>query len=125
MLTTILAVALTIAQLLAFQAIVISAFYALIEVFYHITESGLYRKIMLFIKQKCGLVKPVVVTIDRSGRIKLHETGRNVEDKVCPKEIHDALRVAERQNSCINGNPAIKWTPSARDIEAFRNACNS
>lgn len=116
MFTFILIVVLTIIEILAFSALVISALYGLICLYDAITCSGWYKKAKIFIRQKNGKVKPIVVTLDKSGRIEYKETGREIEAPECPKEIREMLDKAERENSTINGDPAIRWETS-KDIE--------
>ena len=115
MFTFILLVVLDIVVILAMSAVVIGALYGLIRLYDAIVESGWYKKIMILIRQKNGKVKPVVVTIDKSGRIEFKETGPE-----CPKEIRDMLEKAERENSTINGDPAVRWDPDKNVEDEIR-----
>lgn len=116
MFTFILIVVLTIVEILAMSALVLGALYGLISLYDSITKSGWYKKIKIFIRQKNGKIKPVVVTLDKSGRIEFKETGRDIDGPDCPKEIRDMLEKAERENSTINGDPAVRWDPD-KDVE--------
>lgn len=116
MFTFILIVVLTIVEILAMSALVLGALYGLICLYDSITKSGWYKKIKIFIRQKNGKIKPVVVTLDKSGRIEFKETGRDLDGPDCPKEIRDMLEKAERENSTINGDPAVRWDPD-KDVE--------
>lgn len=116
MFTFILIVVLTIVEILAMSALVLGALYGLICLYDSITKSGWYKKIKIFIRQKNGKIKPVVVTLDKSGRIEFKETGRDIDGPDCPKEIRDMLEKAERENSTINGDPAVRWDPD-KDVE--------
>lgn len=124
MLTFFLVLVLSIVEILALSALVIGALHALLCLYDAITTSGWYKKIKLFIRQKSGKVKPVVVTIDKSGRIEFHETGRDIDAPECPKEIRDMLEKAERENSTINGDPAVSWTPSKEEEDEIRRRDN-
>lgn len=116
MFTFILIVVLTIVEILAMSALLLGALYGLICLYDSITKSGWYKKIKIFIRQKNGKIKPVVVTLDKSGRIEFKETGRDINGPDCPKEIRDMLEKAERENSTINGDPAVRWDPD-KDVE--------
>lgn len=116
MLTFIIILVLTIVEIIALSAIVIGALYALLSLFDAISKSGWYKKLMIIIRQKSGKLKPVVVTIDKSGRIEFKETGRDIEERECPKEIRDLLEKAEREDSTINGDPAVRWNPD-KEVE--------
>lgn len=116
MFTFILIVVLTIVQILAMSALLLGALYGFICLYDSITKSGWYKKIKIFIRQKNGKIKPVVVTLDKSGRIEFKETGRDINGPDCPKEIRDMLEKAERENSTINGDPAVRWDPD-KDVE--------
>lgn len=120
MFTFILIVVLTIIEILAFSALVIGALYGLICLYDAITNSGWYKKLMLLIRQKNGKVKPVVVTIDRSGRIEFKETDREIDSPECPREIREMLEKAERENSTINGDPAVRWNPDKEEEDEIR-----
>lgn len=125
MFTFILLVVLEIAVILAMSAVVIGALYGLIRLYDAIVESGWYKKIMILIRQKNGKVKPVVVTIDKSGRIEFKETGRDIDGPECPKEIRDMLEKAERENSTINGDPAVRWDPDKNVEDEIRRRCGN
>lgn len=116
MFTFILIIVLTIIEILAFSAFVLGALYGLICLYDAITSSGWYKKAKIFIRQKNGKIKPVVVTLDKSGRIEFKETGSEIDGPECPKEIREMLDRAEHENSTVNGDPAILWDPS-KDIE--------
>lgn len=116
MLTFIILLVLTIAEIIALSALVIGALYALLSLYDAISKSGWYKKLMIIIRQKSGKLKPVVVTIDKSGRIEFNDTGREIDGHECPKEIRDLLEKAEREDSTINGDPAVRWDPD-KEVE--------
>lgn len=116
MFTFILLVVLEIAVILAMSAVVIGALYGLICLYDATVESGWYKKIMILIRQKNGKVKPVVVKIDKSGRIEFKDAGRDFGGPDCPKEIREMLEKAEREGSTINGDAAVRWDPD-KDVE--------
>lgn len=116
MFTLFLLLVLEIAVIIAWSAVVIGAFYGLLRLYDAIVESGWYKKVMILIRQKNGKVKPVVVTIDKSGRIDFKDAGRDIDGPECPKEIRELLEKAERENSTINGDPAVRWNPD-KDVE--------
>lgn len=115
MFTFLLVLVITIVEILALSALVIGILAGLISLYEAITESGWYKKIKIFIRQKNGKVKPVVVTMDKAERIEFKETGREIDAPECPKEIRDMLDKAERENSTICGDPAVRWEPSKEE----------
>lgn len=116
MFTFFLILVLTIAEIIALSALAVGVLYGLICLYDAITTSGWYKKMKIFIRQKDGTIKPVVVTIDKSGRIEFKETGRDLDDRDCPKQIREMLEKAEREDSTINGDPAVRWDPN-KDVE--------
>lgn len=116
MFTLILLLVLTIVEVVVFCAAVVGALYALLSLYDAITNSGWYKKIMILIRQKNGKVKPVVVTIEKSGRIEFKDAGRDFGGPDCPKEIREMLEKAEREGSTINGDAAVRWDPD-KDVE--------
>lgn len=116
MFTFFLILVLTIAEIIALSALAVGVLYGLISLYDAITTSGWYKKMKIFIRQKDGTIKPVVVTIDKSGRIEFKETGRDLDDRDCPKQIREMLEKAEREDSTINGDPAVRWDPN-KDVE--------
>lgn len=116
MFTFFLILVLTIAEIIALSALAVGVLYGLICLYDAITTSGWYKKMKIFIRQKDGTIKPIVVTIDKSGRIEFKETGRDLDDRDCPKQIREMLEKAEREDSTINGDPAVRWDPN-KDVE--------
>lgn len=124
MFTFILILVLTVVEILALSALVVGALYGLICLCDAIANSGWYKKMKLLIRQKDGSIKPVVVTIDKSGCIEFKETDRDFDARECPKAIRDMLDKAEQEKSTIDGAPAVRWEPDKREEDEIRRRGN-